>query len=219
MDVTLRADRRDETGSAPARRLRARGLVPGVLYGAGVDTATPVAVDRRDLVAALSGAAGTNALITLDIDGASHLTLARELQRDPVRRELLHVDFVAVRRDQAVTADIPVDIVGEAGRGGGDVVVSLVLPTLTVSCVPGDLPDRIEVDVSGLESAGDSIRAGQVALPRGVTLVTDPDEPIVSVSVTSVVEEEIAAEVTPEEAPEGGPLADEGGREPLSTPE
>ena len=191
MDVTLRADARKEIGTAPSRRLRARGLVPAVLYGAGIDGAVAVAVGRRELLAALSTEAGRNAVITLDVDGAEHITLAREIQRHPVRNEVLHVDFVAIRRDQEVQSDVPVVLVGEAPATADDLVVTQQLTTVSVTSLPADIPDQIAVDVSGLASPGDTIRVGDLAPPRGVTVVTDADEPVVAVAAGEVVEEAI----------------------------
>jgi large subunit ribosomal protein L25 len=215
MDVSLRVDARTERGSASARRLRARGLVPAVVYGAGIEGAIPVKVGRRDLVAALSTEAGRNALITLELDGSSHLTLARELQTDAVRHEVIHVDFVAIRRDQEVAAAIPITLVGEAPASREGLAVAQQLFALSITALPGNIPGHIEVDVSGLEGVGDSIRASDIALPPGVTVVTDLDETIVAVAA-AVVEEvpeevEEALEAAEGEAPAAGEAAPETG--------
>src|SRR5438270_3217714 len=112
-DITLAAELRTERGSRPAGRLRRRGLVPAVIYGLGTDTRA-VVVPSHELGHALAGESGANTLITLQVDGESILTLARQIQRHPTRGDLVHVDFIRIRRDVAVTAEIPVHLTGEA---------------------------------------------------------------------------------------------------------
>ena len=208
MDVTLQADARTTTGSAESRRLRAKGSVPGVVYGAGMDEAVPVAVDRRELVAALSTDAGLNALITLTVNGDSHLTLARQIQRHPVKNHVVHVDFLAIRRDQEIHAEIPVHLTGEAPATKNEYVVAQVVSSITVSSLPGAIPDALTIDISGLEDPSQSIRAGDIALPEGVALVGDPDEAIVTVTAPEApIEEAVPEEEV--EVPEGEEAAEE----------
>lgn len=204
MDVTLQVSARPQIGTAPARRLRASGQVPAVVYGAGIEGSLSVVVGRRDLAAALNTDAGRNALITVQVDGDSHLTLAREIQVDAVRHEVVHVDFVAIRRDQEVSAEVPIVLTGEAPAVRNDLLVAEHLFQLQISCLPGNLPDHIEVDISGLENVGDVIRTGDLALPEGVTLATDPEGPIVMVTAPRVAEVAPAAEEEAEEAAEPG---------------
>src|SRR5437763_4057962 len=111
-EVTLTAELGRPVGSRPSRRLRTAGKVPAVRYGHGTDPQA-LAVDARDLRNALTGDAGLNALITLKVDSESHLAMARQLQRHPVKGSVDHVDFVIVRRDEVVNADIPIQLVGE----------------------------------------------------------------------------------------------------------
>lgn len=200
MDVTLQVSARPHIGTAPARRLRAAGQVPAVVYGAGIEGSISVVVGRRDLAAALNTDAGRNALITVQVDGDSHLTLPREIQVDPVRNEVVHVDFVAIRRDQEVSAEVPIVLTGDAPAVRNDLLVAEHLFQLQISCLPGNLPDHIEVDISGLENVGDVIRTGDLALPEGVTLATDPEEPIVMVTAPRVAE---VVPVVEEEGVEG----------------
>ena len=177
-EVSLVADVGRVAGSAEARRLRAQGKVPAVLYGHGIEPLA-LAVGSRDLRAALTSDAGVNALISLDLAGQRHLAMARQLQRHPTRRTIDHVDFVIVRRDEVVTAEVPVHLVGEAEDVERvDGLVEQQLFTLTVHAKPGDLPNAIEVDISSL-SIGEAIRVADLKLPAGVTSELDPEEPVV----------------------------------------
>ena len=200
-EVSLAADPARPTGSAASRRLRAAGKVPAVLYGHGV-VPQALAVDARALRAALTGETGVNALISLDVAGTSHLAMARQLQRDPLRGSVSHVDFVIVRRDEVVAADVPVRLVGEAQQvERNDGLVEQQLFTLSVAARPADIPVSVEVDISGLV-IGESIRVGDLKLPAGVSTEIEPDETVVvaqASSMASAVEEADAgaAEVAP----------------------
>src|SRR3954462_10248351 len=112
-DAILLAERRSGRGSRPAGRVRPEGLVPAVVYGLG-DESVPVSVPARELTHILAGESGDNALITLQLDGTDQLALARQIQRHPLKGTLIHVDFVRVRADVAIQAEIPVRLVGEA---------------------------------------------------------------------------------------------------------
>ncbi|MGD0219601.1 MAG: 50S ribosomal protein L25 [Acidimicrobiales bacterium] len=177
-EISLVAEPRSDKGSPATRRLRASGRVPGVVYGHGV-TPTPVSVDERALRGALSTEAGANALIDLRIGRSRHLALARELQRHPVHQTVSHVDFVVVRRDEIVSAEVPVTLVGEAlavSRAGG--TVEQLLLSVDVRAKPADIPRSFEVDVTDLD-IGDTIRLSAVVIPSGVTLDVDPESPVV----------------------------------------
>ena len=177
-EVTIAAETGRPTGSRASRRLRGAGKVPAVLYGHGID-AVSLAVDQRALRNALSGEAGLNALITLELDGTRHLAMARHLQRDPIRGSVDHVDFVIVRRDEVVTADVPVHLVGEATAVlNEDGIIDQQLFSLSIRALPTNIPPSLEVDVSGL-AIGDSIRVGDVKLPEGVTTDVDEDATVV----------------------------------------
>lgn len=220
MELKLKAETRPGGGKGEARKLRASGRVPGVLYGSGVD-ATPVAVDARDLYHALHTSAGTNVLVGLVVDGKEHLALPREIQRDHVRGRFLHVDFLAVRHDVKITVDVPVHVVGEAPgvKTGG--VIEHHLWEVHLECLPADVPDSIEADISNLE-LGDALRIGDLTPPPDVTILTNPDELVLAVVTPQVIlveevpveEEAVEAEAAPEaaEAPhaEEAP-AEEGG--------
>lgn len=177
-EISIVAQAGRATGSASARRLRHAGQVPGVIYGHGMEP-VPVALDGRQLRAALSTEAGLNALLSLQIDGQAHLAMARDIQRDPVRHTVAHVDFQVVRRDEVMPADVPVVLAGEAHDVVvGDGVVDQQLHTLTIHAKPADIPTSIEVDVSGL-TIGATIRVGDLQLPSGVTTDVDAELAVV----------------------------------------
>lgn len=189
-ETTLQAEPGRATGSAAARRLRAEGRIPGIVYGHGVEPA-PVSVDARELRHALTGPSGVNELLTLEVGSERHLTLARVLQRHPVRGSVVHVDFQVVSRDEIVAAEVPVVLVGtaravELEHG----VVEHPLTSITLQARPGSIPNAIEVDVSEL-AVGEAIRVGQLRLPPGVTTEVDPEEPVV-LAAASEMEGEMA---------------------------
>jgi large subunit ribosomal protein L25 len=183
-DITLAAHARTEFGSRPSGRLRRAGQVPAVVYGLGADTVS-ISVTERDLTHILAGESGANTLITLSVDGADVLTLARQIRRHPVRGNLEHVDFVRVRRDVAVSADIPVHLVGEAeGVKDGGLLEQLMF-SLTVEARPGDIPVAIEVDVAAL-GIGDHLNVSDLPLPARVVTHADPDEVVAHVTAPRV---------------------------------
>jgi large subunit ribosomal protein L25 len=210
-DITLATEPRRELGSRPAGRLRRQGKVPAVVYGLGADTVS-VTVPSRELQHILAGESGANTLITLDVDGESVLTLARQIHRHPTRGELVHVDFIRIRRDVAVSAEIPVHLLGEATgvRDGG--LLEQLLFQLTVEAMPGNIPVSIEIDVSEL-AIGDQLRVGDIPLPAGVETQAEADFVVAQVAAPRVVteaEEGEEGEAAEGEAAEGGeaPAAD-----------
>lgn len=191
-DVTLTAEPRSARGKGPAGRIRKEGLVPAVVYGLGEESVS-VTVSERELRHILAGESGSNTLITLKVDGSSQMTLARQIQRHPLKGYVMHVDFVRVRADQTIQAEIPVHLTGEAEgatRGG---VLEQMIHTLTIEALPGDLPPSIEHDITSLE-IGDAARVGDLAIPAGVTVLQEADEIVVQVSAPRVAEEAAPAE-------------------------
>jgi large subunit ribosomal protein L25 len=183
-DTVLHAENRTEHGSRTARRLRRAGQVPAVVYGLGAETLS-VAVPARQLDQILVG--GANSLITLDIDGSEALALARQVQRHPTRGELLHVDFVRVRRDVAVAAEVALHLTGEAvGVRDGGLLEQQVFH-LPIEAKPQDIPHEVEMDVSAL-GIGDQLHARDVTLPPGVTATIDPDTLVAQVVAPRVQE-------------------------------
>jgi large subunit ribosomal protein L25 len=210
-EVTLVADVDRPIGKSAARKIRREGKVPAIVYGQGTDP-EPVAVGSRDLQHILAGAGGANTLINLDLSGRSELVLARQVVRHPVRHTLMHLDFIRVRRDQAVSAEVPIHLVGEAAgvRDGG--LVEQATFTLSIEAKPGDLPASIEVDVSGL-NIGDQITVADLSLPSGVATTQEPGDLIAHVTAPKgldLPEEGEAAEGEAAEG-EGGEAAGEAG--------
>ena len=209
-EITLPVESGRPIGSRSSGRLRAAGKIPGVVYGHGIQP-LPVSVDARALRAALSTEAGINALLNLTLDGTSHLTLARELQRHPVRHTVLHVDFQVVRRDEVISADIPIALVGEADQvHRGDGMIDQQLFSLHVRAIPANLPNAIEVDISGL-AIGDAVRVGDLTLPAGVETDADHELAVVVAQPPQVSEADLVSEEQAEPATADGaeaPAAD-----------
>jgi len=207
-DIILVAETGRPTGSPASRRLRATGKIPAVLYGRGAEPA-PISVDWRDLRSALTTDKGLNALLTLKIGSKRTKAIVKEMQRHPVRRDVLHIDFLAVDVDKPITTDVPLLLEGEAEkviREQG--VVEQILNVLIVTAKPDAIPGHIAVDVSDLE-IGQHISVGDLQLPEDVTTEIDPDETIVTAKLTSLAlaeeeeEEEEGEEGEEEEGAEG----------------
>jgi large subunit ribosomal protein L25 len=188
--ATLKASRRDTAGKGNARKLRSTGQVPAVLYGHG-DRTESLAVDAHDLELLLQHVNPENTLIGLDIDGSRADVLVREIQRHPWRPEVLHVDFLLVHGDELLKLDVPVRLtgtpVGVLDEGG---VLDQVLYELHVECLPGNIPEAAEVDISGLH-VGDSVRVSDISMPN-VTILMDGELAVASVLQPRVLEEEPA---------------------------
>jgi len=177
-EIQLVAETGRESGTRSSKRLRREGKIPGVVYGHGADPVS-VAVDARELRLALNTEAGVNALVNLSIDGKNQLTMARVLQRHPVRNSVTHVDFQVVSRDEVMSAEVSFVLIGEAKKvTNNEGVVDQTLFTLTVHATPSAIPTHLDVDISDL-SIGDAIRVGDLKLPKGVTTDVDPEEAIV----------------------------------------
>jgi large subunit ribosomal protein L25 len=217
---------REKLGSAESRRMRRQGLVPGVLYGNGEPVA--IAVAERELRRALTGAGGLHAILDVEIDGKAktHASILKEYQVDPVRGGVTHVDLQEVRLDQPIHASVAVQLVGGEDapgvREGG--VLSQPLREVTVEALPLEVPERLEIDVSGMEVGG-TLRISDLSAPEGVTLLDDPEAVVATVTApTRVVEPEPELEegeeiegVEGEEPVEGE--AAEGAAEASSEPE
>jgi large subunit ribosomal protein L25 len=191
-EVTLKAIRRDDTGKGSARRARAAGRVPAIVYGLGMD---PVAieVDRREFVTALHTDAGMNVLLNIEVDGRSTTALTRELQQDPVRGTLLHADFVKIDLKQEVEVEVPVHLVGESPGAKEGGVLEHPLFTIHVRCLPTNVPESIDADISGLE-IGDALRVSELAAGVDFQILNDPDTVVASVAAP-ITEEQLEAMV------------------------
>ena len=179
-EVTLVADVNRPVGKSAARKIRREGKVPAIVYGLGSDP-QPVAVPTRDFEHILHGPGGMNTLIGLEISGQQELVLARQLVRHPVKHTLVHVDFIRVRRDTAVAAEVPIHLVGEAQgvKDGG--LLEQTTFTLSIEAKPADLPTGIEADVSHL-TMGDQLTVADLKLPPGVVTTQDAGDLIVHVT-------------------------------------
>jgi large subunit ribosomal protein L25 len=195
MEATLEAVKRGEFGKNEMRRLRGRGRIPGVLYGgpvgeSGKPEGTPIAVDPKSLMRILHSESGANTLITLTVDGGNATkVMLREYQLDPITHRLLHVDFYRVAMDKLVRVTVPLVIRGEAPgvkQQGG--ILDFVHREIEVECLPADIPEHVEVDVSEL-MLGQSVRLRDLAAQVKWTPVSDPDLMLVHVITPKVVEE------------------------------
>jgi large subunit ribosomal protein L25 len=208
-EITLVAETGRTTGSRPSNRLRAAGKIPGVVYGHGSDP-TSVAVVWRELRAALSGEAGMNALLSLEVDGEQHLAIVKDVQRNPIQHTVSHVDFLLINRDEELSIDVPVILVGEAVElAREDGIVEHLLFSLTVNAKPNAIPNEITIDISELR-LGDSVRVGDIVLPAGVTTDVDAEETVVGTSITRAgIEGEAEGEGEGEAEGETAEAADE----------
>jgi large subunit ribosomal protein L25 len=199
--INLTAKVRPGTGTGVVKKLRRAGQVPGVVYGRGID-ATTVAVDAKALRGALLTSAGMNVLIDMMIeDGAqaARTVMVKDVQRDIFRRDIIHVDFTTVDLTQTVEAHVPIIFKGTP-RGvtedGG--IFEPHLREVVVECLPTQIPEHVDLDVSDLP-LGKSVHVSDLVLPPDVTLVTEPEEVVATVVAPRVIEE-AAPVVTPEAA-------------------
>ena len=214
MEATLEALKRDTRGKNEARRLRAAGRIPGVVYGTkpGAKTvdAVPVAVDPKEVLRILHSESGANTLINLRLDGGETRVMVKEYQLDPVTHGLLHADFYQLAMDKAITVTVPFVLKGEPKgvklQGG---LLDFVTRDIQVLCLPTDIPEHIDVDVSEM-MLGQSIRLRELAEDPKWKPVTDVDTMIVHVVMPKAEEsaaaaEAVAAPVEPEVAKKGKP--------------
>lgn len=225
-EVRIRAEQRTEFGKGGARRTRRAGLVPAVIYGHG-QPPRHIALPARDIALALRGDA--NVLLRLDLaDGGSELALAKDVQRDPLKQSIDHVDLILVRRGEKVRVDVPLTLVGEVSSS--EVLLNHDLTSVAVEADATAIPGGFDIDIAGFQ-VGSAITAGQIPLPEGVTLVTDPAALVVSglaaptaaqleAEVSEAAEELGAAEVSgpPAEAAAEGAAAEEPAPEAAQQP-
>jgi large subunit ribosomal protein L25 len=172
------------TGSPASRRLRAEGHIPGVLYGHGMAPLS-VTVERRDLRLALSGPAGANTVLDLQVDGKSYPAVVKELQRHPIRRTVSHIDFLQVNMNELITVSVGIRIEGESKAvqavGG---LVDPAVDSIEVECTPNNMPNEFVIDITEMQP-NDVIRLSDIPMPTGVTPLGDPEMPVVTVLVTA----------------------------------
>ena len=195
MDATLQAEKREGRGKNDARRLRAQGRIPAVLYGAEKNTAVEIAVDPKMLLRILHSESGVNTLIGLQLDGGDTRVLVKEYQLDPIDHKLLHADFYQVAMDRTITVTVPIVLKGEAKgvkQQGG--IVDFVNRDIEIEVLPGDIPENITVDVSEL-MLHEGLRVRDLKIEGAKwTAVSEPDTMIVHVVAPKAEEPEPTAE-------------------------
>ena len=186
--ATLSAETGRATGSAASRRLRAADRIPAVLYGHGMEPIS-LSVARRDLRVALSGPAGQNTILSLNIGGTSYNAIVKEMQRHPVRRTVAHIDFVQINLSEEITMQVPVHLVGTAKAvvsAGG--LVDPAVDTIEVRTTPANVPNEISIDISDL-TPDSVIRLSDIPMPAGVSAIGDPEMPVVTVLMSRAATE------------------------------
>jgi large subunit ribosomal protein L25 len=219
-NVDLQARPREERGKNAARRLRASGMLPAVLYGDGDGASTALAVPDRVVDYTLQHI-GDNALYDIDLGAGGSTARIVDVQRDPVSGLLLHVDFAPVDMQQRIEVTVPLHVVGEAPGTEEGGVLQQVAYEVQIETLPGDIPQELTLDVSSL-GMNENLTLADLRLPEGITLVSDPEDVAAIVTApTEITEEELEAagvvEEEPEEVVEEGeeaPEAAEGEEEP-----
>jgi large subunit ribosomal protein L25 len=212
MERKLKAEPRTDTGKGAARKIRATGRVPAVVYGHGAEP-LHVSVEARELFHLLHTDAGMNILVDMRVDHDNFLAMPREVQRDALKGRFIHVDFLRIARDVKVTVEVPIHLTGESHgvKEGG--VVEHHLWSLHVECLPQDVPSSLEADISAL-GINESLKVSDLQVPSTITVLTSPDEVIVSVVPPQVLRaleelEAAEAEAAAEAAAEEGEAAAE----------
>src|SRR6266568_24884 len=202
--IKLTVKERESRGSADARRLRKQGFIPGVLYGKGKGSHA-ICVPERDLRRVLTGAGGLHAILDVVLEGqaTTHASILKDYQQDPIRGHISHIDLQEVRLDQPIQASVNVQLVGEpvGVKEGG--VLSQVQREINVEALPMEIPEHVDLDVSGM-AIGDSLRLSDLPAREGVTYLDDPEETVLA-SVGLPARE---VEPEPEEPAEGEELAE-----------
>jgi large subunit ribosomal protein L25 len=218
--IKLEVREREGRGSADSRRLRQQGFIPGVLYGSG-KTPHAICVPERELRRVLTGAGGLHAILDVVLAGqkTTHASILKDYQQDPIRGHISHVDLQEVRLDRPIQASVNVQLVGEpvGAKEGG--VLSQVQREINVEALPMEIPEHIDLDVSGM-AIGDTLRLADLPPLEGVTYLDDPEDTVLAtVTMPTRVEEpepeveegeELPEGEVPEgeEAPEGEPAAE-----------
>ena len=206
MNYVLNVEPREVTGRQ-VKRVRANGYVPAVLYGQG-EPATPIQFREIDMVRILR-TGGLSQLIELHGIGKPVNVLIKEIQRHPVRRTILHVDFYKVQMDVKIQTDVPVHTMGESEALKGGAVLIHHMDSITVECLPGNIPEALVADLSKLKTLDDVITVADLPVPEGVEVMADPQAPVFSLTISRKLAAEEAAEGEAGEAEEGAEEAAE----------
>jgi large subunit ribosomal protein L25 len=211
-NVDLQAREREERGKNAARRLRASGMVPAVLYGDGDGQSRPLSVPSKIVDYTLHHL-GDNALYDIDVGAGGSTARIVDVQRDPVSGRLIHVDFAPVNMQERIEVTVPLHVVGESPGAEEGGVLQQVAYELQIESLPGDIPQELTLDVSTL-NMGENLTLADVALPEGVTLISDPEEVAATVTTpTEITEEDLEAAGVVEEEPEEAEEPVEGAEE------
>lgn len=210
--VPLAVSPRAGSGKSEARTLRREGRVPAIAYGRDLDTPRPVSVDSNELFHAFNTDAGTNAILSLQLEDDTQLAIAREIQRHPVKREVTHVDFVTVSRNVRIDVEVPITLTGEAAGAEEGGMVDQALHNVAINVLPLEVPDELTLDITDM-NVGDVKRVSDLELPAGVETLEDPETAVVTVYFESVEVPEPEAAEEAEEGEEAEPGEGEEGEE------
>lgn len=178
--MNIEVQPREETGKNANRRSRGRGKIPAVVYGGGKESVS-IEVDRKTLVDTMKGHAGENPIFLLKLGDKERHAMIRNMQIDPLSRQVIHIDFQRVLMDQKVKVAVPVELVGTAvGVKVDGGLLDFVTREVHVECLPGDIPKHLEADVTNLH-IGQHFEARELKIPEGVVLLDEPEKVIVSV--------------------------------------
>ncbi len=200
MSLVIKAEKREALGKNASRRLRRQGQIPAVLYGEGTLN-IPLVLGKKDVISILKSETGENTIFKVAFDSKTQDAMIKELQVDPRTDELLHVDLIKISMDKAIRVSVPIllqgDPVGVKAEGG---FVDFMTREIEIECLPGDIPENVKVDISGLH-LHQALKVGDIQLPPGVKAVSDPGAVVVLISMPRVeevevkpVEEEVIAE-------------------------
>jgi len=194
MSLVVKSEKRDVFGKNASRRIRRDGLIPAILYGEGAGN-VPLVVSKKDIISILKSESGENTIFRIAFDSEETDVMIKALQVDPTTDELLHADLIKIMMDKAIRVQVPIELIGEAigvkSEGG---FTDFMLREAEVECLPRNIPDHLTVDISGLH-LHQSVKAGEIALPEAVKLITDPG----AVTVLIQVPHEEKVEAKPEE--------------------
>lgn len=188
MSITVKADKRDAFGKNASRRLRRQGRIPAVLYGEGTES-TPLILDKKDVIAILKSDSGENTIFKVTFDSKAKDAMFKDLQIDPGTDELIHADLIYISMDKPIRVNVEVDLEGDAvgvkTEGG---FVDFMTREVEIECLPKDIPEQITVDISGLH-LHQSLKVGDIVVPEGVKVISDPAMVIALIAVPHKEEE------------------------------
>lgn len=194
-EMSIQVDKREKTGKGGNRQARMRGQIPAVVYGSGKDS-VPIQVNRKSFIEMMKKAGSENPVLLLKLSdtGQERHAMIRDMQRDPVSRQIIHIDFQRIEMTDKVRVTVPVEPVGTAyGVKNEGALIDFVVREVHVECLPGDIPKHLELDVTDLH-AGQHAEAKDLKLPQGVTLLDEPERVILSLVHTRTEETAAAAE-------------------------